>query len=59
LLATSESTRLDSQAGEHSEISVALVEKQDVTGNMLYVLDKFPLPLDDFAALLDFMKDIL
>ncbi|KIJ94867.1 hypothetical protein K443DRAFT_11795 [Laccaria amethystina LaAM-08-1] len=52
-------TGLDFQAGEHSEISVALVEKQDVTGNMLYVLDKFPLPLDDFAALLDFMKDIL
>jgi hypothetical protein len=60
LLAASESNkRLDSQAGERGEILVALVEKQDVMGNTLYVLDKLPLSLDDFVAFLDFMRDLL
>ena len=57
LLSASESNKkLDSQADERGCISVALVEKRDITGNTLYVLDKLPLSLDDFVALLDFMR---
>ena len=57
LLSASESDKkLDSRADEGGDISVALVEKRDITGNTLYVLDKLPLSLDDFVALLDFMR---
>lgn len=60
LFATSEPDKqLDSQAGERGDMSVALVEKRDVTGNTLYVLDKLPLSLDDFVALLDFIRGLL
>lgn len=54
LLAASESNK---KLDERSDVSVALVENRDVTGSTLYVLDKLPISLDDFVALLDFMRD--
>lgn len=60
LLAASDSDkRIDSQADGRGDISVGLVEKRDVAGVTLYVLDKLPLSLDDFVALLNFMRDHL
>ena len=57
LLSASESDKkLDSRADEGGDILVALVKKRDITGNTLYVLDKLPLSLDDFVALLDFIR---